>query len=867
MHRVRFLAESKLPLRNITDALTGQRIFWWRGSDVRFEIAVTDNGQHLLAGDIGTLIVEVKNLTAGPSDAAVMRKEFGEADCDATFTAADWNGGVKALLFADFTDAEAALAPGHYRIIVRHEDPAGLKNTYCSSEIEVIEDHSESSSLAAPPTPGSEYWNKTEADGRFALASEVVGKAPATFLFAADYGVVADGTTDDTAALQAAFNALRDSNTFTELVLPIGVMVISSALVLRVKYGCRVRGFGPERTIIRQTSSSANGIQYRYLTGQATNFIEFLQLADFALESVGIATATGIGLMMHDDTLSSEFFNGGSLRIDNVKIGNNGKGFGTGLYLKRWDTSTISHSRFLYNYTNVYCEAFTKTVTFYGCGNSQAESLLWHIGTSAKVNLIGCDNGNCPQWIRADYGSSVTIIGNNFETQRFSSTAARRHNVSASVYPTVSTVSGINTTTGLITTSAAHGYKPGNLVHFGYATIPTGLAVAELYEILADGFTATTFKVAPVFRAGSVTSGSPNITVSGTRTDTNDLTVGGKVFLTTGTTLGAFTAGEYWIVGKPTSSTLTVSATEGGTPINFPANGTVGVRPTTGLLPSTEGASVTVFCPAFALSHSALCNTMDALFLARGDGTVTNPIASLGTGAAFYSSGVWQTAAFSGTWAGRVLVLGLNAMVAGQNLPVTQKLSTDALALPHTTGTTVVENEASGFAANSTRRGNLLALMTREGIAGNDRLFWQCRDRFGAFTNEPILNRDARITTSIASGTAGTPFELKPNVRYRVDFAAAAADVVLNLPDDSTTGEVLAVDDEIEIFNVNSNSQSVKITQVGTQTIRNGSTLTTSGAGFGLTLGTGAMVRLKCVAVAGVGNWQVIQSVGTIGTF
>jgi hypothetical protein len=170
-HLIRFLAEAKAPLRNITDAVTGQRIFWWRGSDITLELALTQNGQHLLAADIGTLIVEVKTLLASPSDAALMRKEYGSADCDATFTAASWATGSKALLTAEFTDAEAALPPGHYRIIIRHEDPDGLKNTYASSEIEVIEDHSESSSLSAPPTPGSEYWNKTEADSRFAPAA------------------------------------------------------------------------------------------------------------------------------------------------------------------------------------------------------------------------------------------------------------------------------------------------------------------------------------------------------------------------------------------------------------------------------------------------------------------------------------------------------------------------------------------------------------------------------------------------------------------------------------------------------------------------------------------------------------------------
>jgi hypothetical protein len=213
------------------------------------------------------------------------------------------------------------------------------------------------------------------------------------------------------------------------------------------------------------------------------------------------------------------------------------------------------------------------------------------------------------------------------------------------------------------------------------------------------------------------------------------------------------------------------------------------------------------------------------------------------------------------------VVIGNSAAVEGKDIPVTIKQSTDALIVPYTTGHIQIENEASGYASNAARRGQFLALMNRAGTSGNDRLFYQCRDRFDAFTNEPMLNRDARITTAIGSGTVATPFELKPNTRYRLDFAAAAATIRLNLPDDSTTGEVLAVDDEIEIYVVNSNSQTVQVNQVGTQTIRVGSTVTTSGSGFGLTLATGDKVLLKCTSVAGVGNWQVISVVGTPGTY
>jgi hypothetical protein len=198
-------------------------------------------------------------------------------------------------------------------------------------------------------------------------------------------------------------------------------------------------------------------------------------------------------------------------------------------------------------------------------------------------------------------------------------------------------------------------------------------------------------------------------------------------------------------------------------------------------------------------------------------------------GSQFFSGGVWHTSGFSGTFAGRVVVIGGNAAVEGKDIPVTIKQSTDSLRLDFTTGHTQTENESSGYTSTAARRGQWLALLNRETTSGNDRLFYQCRDRFGAFTNEPVLNRDARITSAITSGSIATPFELKPNLRYRVNIPAAAATIRLDLPDDSTSGEVIAVDDEIEIFVAAANGQTVQINQVGTQTIRLAGTVTTSG--------------------------------------
>jgi hypothetical protein len=92
------------------------------------------------------------------------------------------------------------------------------------------------------------------------------------------------------------------------------------------------------------------------------------------------------------------------LLIDNIKVGNNGVGFDTGIYIKRWDGSLITRCRVVYNYRNIYLEAFTKTVTLVACGFSQAEGINVQLGPNAKVNMMGCDNGNSPQWVRVGNG-------------------------------------------------------------------------------------------------------------------------------------------------------------------------------------------------------------------------------------------------------------------------------------------------------------------------------------------------------------------------------------------------------------------------------------------------------------------------------
>ncbi|MCW1915997.1 hypothetical protein OJ996_20585 [Luteolibacter sp. GHJ8] len=148
---VRLLCEARNSSRTIRDAATQERPFYWRGSSVAFELALTNRGAHLLSAGVGSIIVEVKRLDAFPLDDALMRKEFVEGDCDAAFTAADWDGGTKALLTANFTVNEAAILPGTYRLIVTHVDAQGNVNIHLSSELAVLDPQTGSEGIDPPP--------------------------------------------------------------------------------------------------------------------------------------------------------------------------------------------------------------------------------------------------------------------------------------------------------------------------------------------------------------------------------------------------------------------------------------------------------------------------------------------------------------------------------------------------------------------------------------------------------------------------------------------------------------------------------------------------------------------------------------------
>lgn len=164
---IRVLCDASTNTESGLDANTGKGLEFWRGNSVTFELGLKKrDGSFLLAADVGTVIVQVKEDGALDTDAAIMHDTFGTGDCDSGFTAASWDAGGK-LVTAPFTIAEAALDAGNYWLIVRHQDVSSNEITYCKFRLVVREDQAQTTNISPPTPPTGTPISQETADGRY----------------------------------------------------------------------------------------------------------------------------------------------------------------------------------------------------------------------------------------------------------------------------------------------------------------------------------------------------------------------------------------------------------------------------------------------------------------------------------------------------------------------------------------------------------------------------------------------------------------------------------------------------------------------------------------------------------------------------
>lgn len=203
------------------------------------------------------------------------------------------------------------------------------------------------------------------------------------------WGAVADGSTDDTTAIQSAINSLGASTYGGVVYLPVGQYKITSAL--QIKAGVNMRGSGKDQTNILAATASQDGLTN--LTGSRLFGLSF---RDFSLGTVtGITGGTAIKLL---DVDRSTFYNMG------VTVTAPGPGFVTGIKVD--SQLGAFHNLFL------DCHIRAK-----GGASSYAYNLTGASGSGANSNKIigGEARSDSSTAILMDRGNNVIVEGVSVE--------------------------------------------------------------------------------------------------------------------------------------------------------------------------------------------------------------------------------------------------------------------------------------------------------------------------------------------------------------------------------------------------------------------------------------------------------------------
>lgn len=207
-------------------------------------------------------------------------------------------------------------------------------------------------------------------------ASETATALSATFVAPVNvraYGATGDGTTDDTAAIDAAQVAARSAN--RPLYFPAGTYAVApasgEAAVTLTTEGAKAGithcyGDGPDRTIIKVTSTAGRGVD---LGVWGTHFLEITPITLRDLKILGPGSGTGVGLRIRNaskgkvrDVEVNDFGsygvdqrNANSWNFHNLRVLSNGAQGWFGNYATSRDTSDPGLSQAENNSANHAC--------------------------------------------------------------------------------------------------------------------------------------------------------------------------------------------------------------------------------------------------------------------------------------------------------------------------------------------------------------------------------------------------------------------------------------------------------------------------------------------------------------------------------
>jgi hypothetical protein len=137
-----------------------------------------------------------------------------------------------------------------------------------------------------------------------------------------DFGAVGDGVTDDTAAIQAALDALDGTNSGGRLYIPTGTYIVSSTLLYqqtslsKINPGIEIYGDGRRTSTLKYTGSSGLCLQLKGATGSAVistgrlGLIEGVTIKSLGFVGTGVSsgnTDSGVYIQGFDHFLMEDF--------------------------------------------------------------------------------------------------------------------------------------------------------------------------------------------------------------------------------------------------------------------------------------------------------------------------------------------------------------------------------------------------------------------------------------------------------------------------------------------------------------------------------------------------------------------------------